>query len=481
MCPNQIPGAVDGPLPAGTVRLPNHHERFHSMRRTNRTLAAAAAVSAGLLLGGPSVAQDAEIKVGPGLTISSPDGSKSVSLTGRLHWDLGLYSDAPDEYNGTLKKTAGDKPISNAEDIGLGTGVNLRRGLLGVKGRNGNMSFNLTIDVGGSADDNNEAKINEAAIYYSPSRNLKLGFGKMKIPVTFEESISSNDINFIERSLPVDMFTDKTLGPKAVNGQVWYYGSQFLVEAAYHFMSDTETKGEKTDEDTGITLRLVGAPVMRDNLVVHVGGWYDRSDGPASENGARWGYRPELNVADAKLLYGSSVGEVDSMTHYGLELAALYNSFWFQGEWISGEMDPVAAGARTAEADGWYLQAGYVFRGAKRYDMKKGAWKAPKVGGAGVMEAAIRYSVMDMGDPTSTGTHGGKQTNLTLGLNWYLNGNSRIMFNAIQVDLDEALGAYRECGLAPALNHCDSPAPKFSAEPVSAKFWIYGIRYQYKF
>lgn len=413
------------------------------MHRTNRALAAVAAVSAGLLLGGTSMAQDApKIKVGPGLSIKSADGSQSVALTGRLHWDLGLYSGAPTVYE---------------ED--LGTGANLRRGRLGVKGKNGDMSFNLTIDVGGSADDNNEAEIDEAAIYYSPSRNLKLGFGKMKIPVTFEESVSSNDISFIERSLPVDMFTDKTLGPKAVNGQLWYYGSQFLVEAAYHFMGDTATEGENTDEDTGFTLRLAAAPVQADNAVVHIGGWYDRSEGPVSGD-ARWGYRPELNVSDAKLLYGGKVGPVDSMTHYGLEFAARFNSFWFQGEYISGEMDPEAEGAASVEAAGWYLQAGYVINGAKQYDMKKGAWKAPKVGDSSVMEVALRYSLTDMGDYDDVRGHGGKQTNLTLGLNWHLNSNSRIMLNAIQVDLDEAYGAQ---------------------DDVTEKFWIYGVRYQYKF
>lgn len=459
------------------------------MHRTNRAPAAVAAVAAGLLLGGTSAAQDADIKVGPGLTISSPDGSRSVSLTGRLHWDLGLYGDVPDAYSGRAPKTAGtdddEHNLDNADEVGLGTGVNLRRGRIGVTGKDGDMSFSLSVDVGGSADDGNEATVAEAGIYYTPLRNLKLGFGKIKLPVTFEESTSANDISFMERSLPVDMFTDKTLGPKAVNGQLWYYGPRFLLEAAYHFMGDTETGGEKTDEDTGFTFRLASAPMLTDNVVLHIGGWYDRSDGPASKDGARWGYRPELNVADAKLLYGSSVGEVDSMTHYGLELAALYNSFWFQGEYLSGEMDPVEDGAPTAEADGWYVQAGFVFSGTKRYDMRRGAWRAPSVGDAGVMEVAVRYSVMDMSDYND----GGEQTNLTLGLNWYLNANSRLMFNAIQVDLDGAKGAYRECTPRPASSPdvppagaaCGEGEAKFNSVGVTEKFWIYGVRYQYKF
>ena len=221
-----------------------------------------------------------KIEVGPGLSISK--GGKSVGLTGRLHWDVGLY------------------PSDKFEDKNFDTGTNLRRGRLGVKGKSGGFSYNLTIDVGGSADDSNEAEIDEAAIHYSPSEMIKIGFGKMKIPVTFEESTSSNDISFIERSLPVDMFTDRTLGPKAVNAQIWVYGAQSLIEAAVHARGDTETFGiDGGAEDMGFTVRAVYAPIKTKTSALHLGGWMDRSGGPVGD--ARWGYRTELNVADYRL------------------------------------------------------------------------------------------------------------------------------------------------------------------------------------
>ncbi|MCY3596163.1 MAG: porin, partial [Rhodospirillales bacterium] len=233
------------------------------MTRTLSALAATAALMAALAAASPAMAQDAEaeqnaeiqalkeaiqelqiklngleakqaaqaeaqadnsdepkIKVGPGLSISK--GGNSVGLTGRLHWDVGLYP----------------SDVEGLEGANFDTGANLRRGRLGVKGKAGGFSYNLTVDVGGSADGDEEVAIDEAAVYYSPSKMIKVGFGKMKIPVTFEESASSNDINFIERSMPVDMFTDKVLGPKAVNAQVWIYGEQSLIEAAIHAQSD---------------------------------------------------------------------------------------------------------------------------------------------------------------------------------------------------------------------------------------------------
>ena len=37
---------------------------------------------------------------------------------------------------------------------------------------------------------------------------MKLSIGKLKMPMYFEEAISSNDISFIERSVAIDIFSD---------------------------------------------------------------------------------------------------------------------------------------------------------------------------------------------------------------------------------------------------------------------------------
>ena len=99
------------------------------------------------------------------------------------------------------------------------TRANLRRARLGVEGAAGRFSYRVIFEA--DTDDRSAAvDIEETSIYYSPSDRVTIGVGKMKIPVTFEESTSSNDISFIERSLPVDVFTDQTLGPKVTNVQV---------------------------------------------------------------------------------------------------------------------------------------------------------------------------------------------------------------------------------------------------------------------
>ena len=69
--------------------------------------------------------------------------------------------------------------------------------------------------------------------------------------------------------------------------------------------------------------------------------------------------------------------------------------------------------------------------------------------------------------------HAGRQSNVTTGVNWYLTGHSRLMFNAIHVDLEGAFGGYVESGIV------DGTRVSYTA-PVTGSFRIYGVRWQYQ-
>ena len=234
----------------------------------------------------------------------------------------------------------------------------------------------------------------------------------------------------------------------------------------------------------GVTGRAAFAPVRTETTVVHLGGWVDRSGGSVDD--AQWGYGPELDAADILTLSGRRPhGRFDALVHRGLEAAWLNGPFWAQAEVIGGRFN--RTDGPDYAAGGWYAQVGYVAGGAKRYDMREGAWSAPAVthgvtaGGTGVVELALRYSTVDFGEPVNptdarpagdTG-HAGRQSNVTAGVNWYLTGHSRLMFNAIRVDLDGAFGGYLGSGMVDGM-------PVTYAAPVTGSFRIYGVRWQYQ-
>ena len=407
----------------------------------------------------------------PALAQPTDSGPRHFAFSGRLHWDAAVYPRGED---------AGAGGAREARTL-------LRRARLGVRGAAGRFSYLVVVDADADAGASARAvEIEDAAVYYSPSDRIRLGVGRMKIPVTFGESASSNDMAFIERSLPVDAFTDGTLGPRVTNAQVWIYGRNHLVEAATHLARDAggAPDAEARGKTVGVTGRASFAPVRTATTALHLGGWVDRSGGPVGE--ARWGFGPELAVADVLALTGRrSDGRLEAPVHGGLEAAWLDGPLWAQAEVLGGRFRH-AAGTGYA-AGGWYAQVGYVAGGARRYEMREGTWSSPTVasapvtaGGNGALELALRYSTVDFGEPVNptetrpvgdTG-HAGRQSNVTAGVNWYLTGRSRLMFNAIHVDLDGAFGRHRGSGAADG-------APESYGAPVTGSFRIYGVRWQY--
>ncbi len=102
--------------------------------------------------------------------------------------------------------------------------------------------------------------------------------------------------------------------------------------------------------------------------------------------------------------------------------------------------------------DGGYAQVGYVLTGETRtynpatasyggivpahpFSLTAGGWGAWELGG--------RISTMDLNDQlaTANGVAGGRQTVYTVGLNWYINGNVRLMFNYLHGDIAKQLSA----------------------------------------
>jgi phosphate-selective porin OprO/OprP len=86
---------------------------------------------------------------------------------------------------------------------------------------------------------------------------------------------------------------------------------------------------------------------------------------------------------------------------------------------------------------GFYVYGSYFLTGEHRpYDRSKGIFKRVTPtsafhftgGGWGALETAFRFSYVDL---NSQGIQGGKEIDLTAGINWYLNSNTRIMFNYV--------------------------------------------------
>lgn len=140
---------------------------------------------------------------------------------------------------------------------------------------------------------------------------------------------------------------------------------------------------------------------------------------------------------------------------YNVEWAVVLGSLSFQAEWSATHIDQIGGGPVFIQ--GCYLFASLFLTGENRSYLTKDGCFGPiqvrspflsrKDGkfctcGLGAWEVAVRFAIADYKDanipPTINGLKvGDRSAETTLGLNWYLNDNARIMFNylhAIPVD-----------------------------------------------
>lgn len=195
----------------------------------------------------------------------------------------------------------------------------------------------------------------------------------------------------------------------------------------FGLFTEMDQDGEgATDRDSAWSFagRLNVTPMKEKTQVVHLGGGFVY-ESAEDESSVRFRARPDSHVSDTRLIDTNSHG-YDSILRYGLELGVMGGPFTAMAEWIKAKVDRYdwvnEADVADFDADGYYIQVGYVLTGESR-GYTNGTWKNPKPnsivgqGGHGAWELALRWSNLDLND---NDLDGGEEDNLSVGLNWYL-------------------------------------------------------------
>jgi phosphate-selective porin OprO/OprP len=146
---------------------------------------------------------------------------------------------------------------------------------------------------------------------------------------------------------------------------------------------------------------------------------------------------------------------VNAVHTFGLESLTVLGPFSLQAEAMAAVVDQQAN--PTAVLGGFYAQAGYFLTGEHRpYDRAAGAidrvkpfedffWVNTEGGryfGTGAWEVAARISYLDL---TDANINGGQITDITGGVNWYMNAYTKAVFNYVHSWTD-----YRSTGFSEA-------------------------------
>jgi len=235
--------------------------------------------------------------------------------------------------------------------------------------------------------------------------------------------------------------------------------------------------------------RLTYAPVLTEDNLLHLGGWvrYQKpNDATAASDdrvlqpggtlaeeanavgSALLGTQPLTCVAATDQLPGRNCTK--NVLSYGAELVASYGPFSVQGEYIGMHYDRDAGllaffntggahapGGTSLNFNGFYAYATWYLTGESRAEAymiypkevnQPAEWDQIKIlhpvsaGGTGAWELAARVSEINLNDgsvlfaqPTGSrnNVQGGRETDFTLGLNWYPDRGVRFMANWVNV------------------------------------------------
>ena len=349
-----------------------------------------------------------------GLRLESDDGNFKLRLGGRTAVDSAWFSDDTE-----LQQP----PLGNNQD-----GIEFRRAYLYMSGLiNGWIEYKSEYEFTGDEVGFEDVYVGFTKIPYLG----KVRFGHIDEGFGLELRTSNRHTTFMERALTHAIIPGTETGVLAKN---------LIMDDRVFFnvgiFRDTDHGAHSGDGAYNVTGRLVGLPINRNDgtELLHLGiaGSHRNPDGPV-----RFRSKPEANLSSFRYVDTGDI-LVDDEDLLGLEFAWIHGPLSLQSEYVLDSVDTQQGG--DANISAWYAFVSYFLTGESRfYDLGSATFDRPKVkksfreGGPGAWEVAARFSSIDLEDNVA---HGGKQDDITLGLNWYFNPNTKLMFNYIRALID---------------------------------------------
>lgn len=294
------------------------------------------------------------------------------------------------------------------------------------------LAFKLQFDFAGPGEKLLDAYLHFKRVPYVGT----LTVGHFKEPFSLDELTGSANTTFLERALPNAFAPSRNWGVMA--------GNAFPAERAtwalgvFKNVDDRFFGSSGGGEALALTGRLTWLPHYEEGgrELLHLGAAYSLRH---PDNPVRYHQRPEAHFTG--VLTDTGVLNAEWVHLFGIEAAWVRGPFSVQAEYLDAVTDASAVG--DPYLDGFHVQASCFLTGEHRpYDRRKGIFKRvrPKKdflsqGGWGAWEIAARYSYLDLNDgalPISART----LQDITVGLNWHLNPNVRLMWNYVRSDVD---------------------------------------------
>ncbi len=386
-----------------------------------------------------------------GAGLETADGNFTMNLTGRVHFDTRMINNSFGNFD--------DRDSASAAN-----NFEVRRARIGASGT---IFKDIGYEVVTNAVGSNANLIDTAFITYGFHKPAQVRIGRFKQPFSLEELTSSNNIDFMERSYINQLIPGKKLGVMLFGEPV-----QDMTYALSTYQNDFGQATNNAGREVAGRLTYNFAPTFRlSDSIAHFGvagtngtsqiiptsSGNTRSNASADTRATFIGFRDEnrglSNIYRAQIggralntpAYGGVSDEAANIDKSMGGLEAVYASgpFKLQSEYAIAKYNAttsVASGTGTVTAS--YVEVVYNLTGEKWSDAyRTGAFSSLRPAknysfdnGGGLWQVGLRYSSYDASGVTVSGTNAREQNSdkgntATLGVNWFLNPNSRIMLN----------------------------------------------------
>lgn len=355
---------------------------------------AALALAASLATIGPQAVADSASTKG-GITVKSEDGRFVGTFGGRFMLDAAVFD------NDTADNQSGSE---------------FRRIRFHAKGKIYDAKYVIDLDFG-----DNEIGLRDAYLQFD-TLGGKLTVGQFKQYFSLEELTSSRYLTFLERSFVTQFAPAHQIG-------VGYWKTLGIFGGGISAYNVDDNDADE-NEGFGGSVRLVAGPKFGDLVQTHFGIAAVKEGGFDARNRVR--VRPAGHLSDASrtAIVDLNNGLRSESTRLGIETAAIAGPLSLQMELVDGTYED---DIEESDIKAWYVDVSFFLTGESRpYVVGAGKFGRVKPKRSwGAIELAARSDYVE-NDTTEL-----EVESQTLGVNWYMNPQMRLMLNYIASDVAE--------------------------------------------
>jgi phosphate-selective porin OprO/OprP len=331
-------------------------------------------------------------------------------------------------------------PTATTVGDGKDTDFGMRRAELVLKGKGPGMwSWVLGYDASAT-------KFLDVNAQYKFNGFTFVQFGQYKQPNSLEELSSTKNNDFISKAMTTNMQgVARRMGLAAGTG-----ADNWTVTGSVFTREMTRNLGE----GNGYGLRGTWAPILDTGSLLHLGLSYVNYEArdPGSAPGAtpvidgdgriQIRVRPDADLTGVRLIGTPLLLDGDRVKTMGFEAAWVHGPFKLQSEYMKSELG--RNDNPNFDYDSWYVSGVWNITG-ETWGYKNGVHTTPLPNnpGGGMWQVGVRYDHADLNDgtftspSTVTGLLGGKESNWTIGVNWYLRSNFKLAANYVKVSSEK--------------------------------------------